>query len=192
MNSIQFQKNQLFNSKENNRDRGFFTSIQQFQKDDIIYYQDKPIHFLYEIVEGQIRVGESTLEGELIPKAILTKGDWLGVSGMMNDRKHQDTAVCLSSCTVKAISVNRFKHYLTKHPEQYSWLLDIVGKYLQKIERRHRILSLKSSNDRVLQFLYDWVKNYGQRVGWETLVREVLHHNQIALLTIALQMFGGA
>ena len=58
-----------------------------------------------------------------------------------------------------------------------------MGKYFQKLERRNRMLSLKSSNDRVLQFLYGWVKDYGERVGWETLVRQVLHHSQIALMT---------
>src|SRR5690606_17504447 len=59
----------------------------------------------------------------------------------------------------------------------------LIGLRLRKAERMIASLLFKSSRQRIVEFLLDLADEYGQKVGFETLVKEFFSHKIIAGLT---------
>jgi len=62
-------------------------------------------------------------------------------------------------------------------------MMKIMGSRVLEMESRLESLVFKDSRTRIIEFLVNLANNKGQRVGYETLVRKFMTHQEIANLT---------
>ena len=72
---------------------------------------------------------------------------------------------------------------MRNHSQLNIFMMQLMGNRLLKMERRLESLVFKDSRTRIIEFLHELAKDKGQRVGYETLVRGFLTHQEIANLT---------
>ncbi|MCB0681945.1 MAG: Crp/Fnr family transcriptional regulator, partial [Saprospiraceae bacterium] len=63
------------------------------------------------------------------------------------------------------------------------FLMKMMGSRMLEMENRLEALVFKDSRTRIIEFIRDLAQKKGQRVGYETLVRKFLTHQEIANLT---------
>lgn len=154
-----------------------------FKKGEYIYLPDEYADRLYFISEGKIKVGTYSSEGKEITKAILSKGEVFGELSLVGQDKRRDFAVALEDTIACIITVEEMKGLMREHSGLNVFMMELLGSRLLKMERRLESLVFKDSRTRIIEFLRDLAKDKGQRVGYETLVRGFLTHQEIANLT---------
>ena len=88
----------------------------------------------------------------------------------------EDTTVCM-------ISANEMKTLMQDHSTLSLFLMKMMGSRMLEMENRLEALVFKDSRTRIIEFIRDLAQKKGQRVGYETLVRKFLTHQEIANLT---------
>jgi len=68
-------------------------------------------------------------------------------------------------------------------PELMMFLMKTIGSRKVEMERRLESLYFKNSRARIIEFLYNFSTQKGERVGFETVVRRHMTHQEIANLT---------
>lgn len=63
------------------------------------------------------------------------------------------------------------------------FLMKIMGSRVLEMEQRLESLIFKDSRTRIIEFVHQLGEKKGQRVGFDTLVRKFLTHQEIANLT---------
>ncbi len=154
-----------------------------FTKGEYVYLPDEHADRLYFINKGKIKVGTYSGEGKEITKAILNKGEVFGELSLVGEEKRRDFAVALEETEACIISVSEMKGLMRNHSGLNVFIMQLLGSRLLKMERRLEALVFKDSRTRIIDFLRDLAKDKGQRVGYETLVRGFLTHQEIANLT---------
>lgn len=154
-----------------------------FKKGDYIYLPDEHADRIYFISEGKIKIGTYSSDGKEITKAILSSGEVFGELSLVGQDTHRDFAVALEDTTACIVSVSEMKGLMREHSSLNIFMMQILGSRLLKMERRLESLVFKDSRTRIIEYLQDLAQEKGQRVGYETLVKGFLTHQEIANLT---------
>jgi CRP-like cAMP-binding protein len=155
----------------------------KFKKGEYIYLPDEHADRIYFIAEGKIKVGTYSSDGKEITKAILSKGEVFGELSLIGEGKRRDFSVALEETLACIITVEQMKGLMKDHSGLNLFMMEIMGSRLLKMEKRLESLVFKDSRTRIIEYLHELANDKGQRVGYETLVRGFLTHQEIANLT---------
>ena len=103
---------------------------------------------------------------------------------MTGEGKREDFAIALDEGTrVCPMSVDNLQD-LMKDDQLLSFkFLKIIGFRLKKMERKIESLVFKDARTRIIDFLRETAEERGQKVGFETMIKNHLTHKDIASLT---------
>ena len=133
--------------------------------------------------EGRVKIGAYGDGGKEITKAILTTGEVFGELSLIGEEKRRDFAYVMETTTVCTISVNEMKSLMREHNGLQLFIMKIMGNRVLEMEQRLESLVFRDSRTRIIEYLENLAKRKGQRVGYETVVRRFLTHQEIANLT---------
>ena len=155
-----------------------------YEKGDFIYSQDQSPENVYMVSNGRVKIGTYIDNGRKIVKAILTRGEIFGELALVGESKREDFAQAMGSDTkVYAMTVNDLQDLMKDNKELNLKLLKVVGFRLRKMERKIESLVFKDSRTRIVDFLKETAEEKGQKVGFETMIKNHLAHKDIASLT---------
>ncbi len=155
-----------------------------YEKGDFIYSQDQSPENVYMVSNGRVKIGTYLDNGRKIVKAILTRGEIFGELALVGESKREDFAQAMGPDTkVYAMTVNDLQDLMKDHKELNLKLLKVVGFRLRKMERKIESLVFKDSRTRIVDFLKETAEEKGQKVGFETMIKNHLAHKDIASLT---------
>lgn len=155
-----------------------------FKKDEYIYFPDEPSEKVYMISNGRVKVGTFTADGKEIVKAILAKGELFGELALAGEGKREDFAVAMDDETRVCPMTTDDMQDLMKDNQTLSFkILKIIGFRLKKMERKIESLVFKDARTRIVDFLREMAEERGQKVGFETMIKNHLTHKDIASLT---------
>lgn len=154
-----------------------------FKKGDYIYLPEEHSDKLYFITEGKIKIGTYSEEGKEITKAILSAGEVFGELSLVGEQKRRDFAIALELTTTCLVTVEDMRGLMREHSGLNLFLMKLIGSRLLKMEQRLESLVFKDSRTRIIEFLRELAEEKGQPVGYETVVRGFLTHQEIANLT---------
>lgn len=158
--------------------------INQFKKEQFIYFPEENSHHIYMIAEGRVKLGSYTDDGKEVLKAILGKGEIFGELALAGEEKRTDFAQAMDSPTTVCLMSLEEMNDLMAHDKPLSFkMLKLIGLRLRKVERRLESLVFKDARTRIVEFLRDQATEKGQKVGYETLIPSYLTHKDIAALT---------
>ena len=158
-------------------------SHKTFKKSDYIYMPDEHADRIFFLSEGRIKIGTYSGEGKEITKAILSKGEVFGELALVGQNKRRDFAIAVEETKICIITIDEMKTLMRTHSQLNTFLMQLMGNRLLKMEKRLESLVFKDSRTRIIEFLHELASDRGQRVGYETLVRGFLTHQEIANLT---------
>lgn len=154
-----------------------------FKKGEYIYLPEEFSDKIFFLTEGSVKIGSYSDSGKEITKAILTKGEVFGELSIIGETTRRDFALATEDTMVCILTVEEIKSMMREHSGLSLFLMKIMGSRVLEMEQRLESLVFKDSRTRVIDFLKDLAAKKGQRVGYETLVRNFLTHQDIANLT---------
>lgn len=161
----------------------FFSPTRQFRRGEWLFQESDRAVQVYLLEEGLVKVSEYTEADLPVTKDILTTGALIGEGALFSTVRYPESARCQTACKLRVLPAMQLKYLMLQHPELSQWVLEQVGRRLQRAERRRYDLLHRTSRRRILLFLGDWVRERGQRVGLELVVRQAYAHGDIAGIT---------
>jgi CRP-like cAMP-binding protein len=155
-----------------------------FKRDDFIYFEDESSDHLYLVAEGRVKIGTYTEAGKEITKAILAAGEIFGELALVGQEKRTDFAQAMDDNTsICPMSIDDLKELMSHNKALNLKIYKLIGLRIKKLERQIESLVFKDSRTRIIEFLRDWAKEKGKKVGYETMMKNYLTHKDIASLT---------
>ncbi|MEP0368544.1 MAG: Crp/Fnr family transcriptional regulator [Cyclobacteriaceae bacterium] len=155
-----------------------------YAKDDYIYFPDDESSNIYMVAQGRVKIGSYTDDGKEIIKAILAKGEIFGEMALTGEERRSDFAVAMDSNTrVCPMTIDDLQDLMKDNKELSFKIFKIIGFRFRRLERRIESLVFKDARTRIVEFLKEMAEEKGQKVGFETMIKNHLTHKDIASLT---------
>lgn len=154
-----------------------------FKKGEPVYVPDDSSDRIFFIQHGRIKISVMNEEGKEITKAILGRGEVFGELSLLGEERRRDSATALEDTDACVVTLEELRGLMRDRSELNLFFMRMFGKRQLEMERRLESLVFRDSRSRIVEFLIDLVKNKGQRVGYEWVVRQFLTHQEIANLT---------
>lgn len=155
-----------------------------FAKDEFIYFPRDASRDIYMVSEGRVKIGTYQPGGKELVKAILARGEIFGELALVGEDRRADFAQALDHGTrVCPMTIHDLQAMMADNKELNLKILKIMGWRLRKMERRIESLVFKDARTRIVEFLRDMAEERGQKVGYETMIKNHLTHKDIASLT---------
>lgn len=154
-----------------------------FDKGVHIYFPEEHADKIYFVIEGSVKIGSLGDGGKQITKAILSKGEVFGELALVGLKKRRNFAYVLERTTVCIISVRQMKALMREYTGLQAFIMKILGNRILDIEHRLESLVFRDSRTRIIEYLLNQAKKRGQRIGYETLVKKMLTHQEISNFT---------
>jgi len=155
-----------------------------YKKGQFIYFQDQPSDHIYMIAQGRVKIGSYSTQGKEITKTILTKGEIFGELALTGEDHRLDFAQSMSDeTTICSMGIDIMQDLMVKNKNLSLKIFKLIGFRFRKLERRLESLVFKDARTRVVEFIREMAQEHGQKVGFETMVKNQLTHQDIANLT---------
>lgn len=155
-----------------------------FMKNDFIYFQDESSEHIFLVADGRVKIGSYTNEGKEITKAILGTGEIFGEMALVGQEKRNNFAQALDDNTsICPMSIDDLKELMAHNEALNLKIYKLIGLKIKKLERQIESLVFKDARTRIVEFLRDWAEEKGEKVGFETMMKNYLTHKNIASLT---------
>lgn len=155
-----------------------------YRKGQFIYFQNQPSDQIYMIAEGRVKIGSYSSLGKEITKTILSKGEIFGELALTGELQRSDFAQSLSDDTrVCSMGIEMMQELILENKSLSLKIFKLIGLRFRKLERRLESLVFKDARTRVVEFIKEMAEERGQKVGFETMVKSKLTHQDIANLT---------
>jgi len=158
-------------------------TVQTYAKHQVIYKPGQAATKVYFLLKGLIKVTVHAEKKDII-KYVVRPDSLFGESCLTGDQQRRDFAYVmdefvevleLDSATVLNVMRRNFAFAQS--------LLHFLGARLRYTETQLEKVVLKDSKSRILEFLQQMGHEQGKRVGFETLVKHNMTHQDIADLT---------
>ena len=155
-----------------------------FKKGEFVYFPNEPSETIYFIHQGKVKIGSYSNDGKEIIKAVLTKGELFGEQSLIGEEKREDFAQAIVNETLLCpLSLKEMELILLDNKELALKITKIIGLKLKKTERRLESLVFKDARTRIVDYIKEMGEEMGQKVGFETLIKTNLTHQDMANLT---------
>ncbi|TDI69091.1 MAG: Crp/Fnr family transcriptional regulator [Bacteroidetes bacterium] len=164
--------------------KGHKDTPQNYKKGLFIYFQDQPSDHIYMIAQGSIKIGSYSSQGKEITKTILTKGEIFGELALTGEDHRADFAQSMSDDTIIcSMGIDMMQNLMLENKSLSLKIFKLIGFRFRKLERRLESLVFKDARTRIVEFIKEMAQERGQKVGFETMVKNQLTHQDIANLT---------
>lgn len=159
------------------------SGMTHFDKGAYIYMQGDEANDVYIILKGKVKIGSYLGDDKDIVQDILTEWDIFNESALMNYTKRSEYALAMENVELSVIPISMMSKLLIKYPELNLLLMKIFSDKMEDKQNRLEALIFKNSRTRIIEFLINSVRNKGQRIGYEWVIRNFYTHQDIASLT---------
>jgi len=156
---------------------------QHFKKKETIFLPDETSNKLYFIIQGKVKMGIHLDSGRSVTRAILGEGDIFGESILLGIKKHKFYAHAMTAATIAVIPLQELNEMIQNNKDLTFFLMQKMGSNLLEKEQQIESVIFKNSRTRIIEFLLEFARKKGRRVGYEQLVNNMMTHQEIADLT---------
>ena len=158
-------------------------SIQCYGKHQVIYKPGQAASKIYLLLKGSIKVTVHAEKKDII-KYVVRPGNLFGESCLTGDQHRRDFAYAMEDqVEVLEFDMNTLLTLMKRNFAFAQSLLHFLGERLRYTEIQLENVVLKDSKSRIMEFLHQMGIEHGKRIGFETLVKHNMTHQDIADLT---------
>lgn len=167
----------IFQASDNN------SIFKVLKKGQYLYLQEEIANKIFFIQSGKVKIGTYSKRSRELTKAMLGEGQIFGESCLIGETTRNDFAVAQEETIVYVLQKHTLQDLMRTNTELNAFMMKLIGNRLLKTERRLELLVFKDARERILEYLKELAREFGQPIGLETLVRNFLTHQEIANIT---------
>lgn len=131
--------------------------------------------------KGSVKILNSTRN---TAKYIVKKGNIFGELSLYDEQAAiEEKAITLEDCIICYIESDMMESLMEKHKSLKNGIFKVYGLRIKKLERRLEDLLYKDSKTRITDFIYSYVKEFGEEKTDRIEAKNLLSHKDIANLT---------
>lgn len=158
-------------------------SMQTYSKHQVLYKPGQSAGKVYLLLKGIVKVAVHAEKKDII-KYVVRPGSLFGESCLTGDVQRRDFAYVMDDhAEVLELDSNAVLTAMKNNFAFAQSLLHFLGERLRYTENQLENVVLKDSKSRIMEFLHQMGIEQGRRVGFETLVKHNMTHQDIADLT---------
>lgn len=177
---------QLFSdlNEEELQDLARATEIKAVAKHKYIFKSGEDCNFLYVLINGTIKVGNTSPDGREVIKTILHPTALFGESGLgSSDVRNSFSKAIDSDVRFLQIDIAGFRELMKSNFAFNLKVVEGLGNKIVKIENRLESLVFNDARTRIVDFIRDNANKFGRKVGYEMLLKHSLTQQDIANFT---------
>jgi CRP-like cAMP-binding protein len=151
--------------------------------DEILFHQDDPATIFYLILDGQIKILQSTAEGFEVILHVLGPGDIVGALPTIGEGTYPAGATSLGTTQVAFVDAETFDYILREHPIITKNLLVFATKVLQRSHLKIRELATERVERRIARALSRLSGQLGRKQGGQIHLDFPLSQQDLAEMT---------
>lgn len=158
--------------------------IKTYPKGAYIYKIGEPVRHIYFVVEGRVKIERSSkTTGRRMTKSLLSSGALFGEMALFGETIRRNHAYTLEVAVIHSYTKEAILELLKFDSKFRRLLLYKLGNQVVNLEQRLTSLVFNDSRTRVIEFIVQFAQKEGKRVGYETLLRNFLPHQEVAYYT---------
>ena len=159
------------------------SKIKAVSKHRFVFNQGDKSEYLYFLIQGTIKFGIHTEDNKEVIKSILHPRSLFGQQSILGDYERGDFAKAMDEVIYIEIKVVDFKQIMKRNFDLNLNVIELLGKKLRLAEKRLESLVLQDARTRIIEFIKENAKKFGQQVGYEMLLKHSLTQQDIANFT---------
>ncbi|PKR80100.1 hypothetical protein CW751_11385 [Brumimicrobium salinarum] len=161
--------------------------ILTLKKNNYLFDNEQTNDRVYFVLQGRVKILNSFKNGKTSIKRILYAGDFWGEYALVDvkEANHFESAAKAmdKETIVAAVSLDFFKKLCNQHPQIFQLLYQKTVNTFRKVDNRLSSIMLKKSKQIIIDFLNELAVDIGRPIGYETLIKHNLTHQEIANMT---------
>ena len=137
-------------------------SFEQFKKGSFLLEERKPVHGIYIILKGKIKVFNTGLNNKEQTLRLLSEGDIVGLSSL-NSTNYWATALAIEDVESYFINPKNLKKILKSNNKLCLLLIDALSFRLRHYEMRQKHLSIFPASERIIDAIMLTANKFGKK-----------------------------
>lgn len=129
-------------------------TTKRFSKGELIYRQDAPARYFYEVTEGEIAIVNSNNEGKEFIQGLYKAGDCFGVAALVCEMTYTSSAIANTPCEVYVLPNDRFFQLLKANYDFHLSITRIVSRQLQYKTMMLEEIAIEEGEHRLLTLIH--------------------------------------
>lgn len=157
--------------------------LQSYSKHEVLYKPGQAANKVFFLMKGTVKVAVHAEKKDII-KYVIRPGSLFGESCLTGEAQRRDFAYAMDDVAeVIQLDAQNLLAIMRKNFAFAQSLLHFIGERLRYTENQLEKVVLKDSKSRILEFLHQMGLEHGKQIGFETLVKHNMTHQDIADLT---------
>ena len=145
----------------------------------IIFTEGEPATGIYVVLEGEVRVSNSSADGKHLNLRIARKTDILGLSSVLAGGAYNVTAETLYPAKLAYVGRETLLAFLSRHPSAYQTVVEELSRKVTVACKQLRTVALShSAPEKLARLLLEW-SDGGKTTGNQSRIRFAFTHEQI-------------
>ncbi|MEW6417450.1 MAG: Crp/Fnr family transcriptional regulator [Nitrospirota bacterium] len=180
-----FKKIQLFSSltDEELRQISDKLAVKRFRKNEIILQVEDTNEYMYMILNGKVKVIQTTEDGKEILLAIHNSGEFFGEMSLINGKTSPATVIATQDCTAAIISKKDFYSLIETQKKVFNNLLLILCSRYRESWEKIQMLNYKNASQRIKLLFLMLSDKYGEKTPKGVTLNIKLTHQEISEMT---------
>lgn len=158
--------------------------VRRISERKVFNITDVPVKYVYFLQKGLIKISNISETGEELIKYFIKPGAIFGELNLLdNEESSQEVAIAMEDCEVCFIPVETVIQLMATNSTFQKYILQFIGRRIKKMEERMFSLMLKDVKERILDFLKEFVMEFGHPVDGGYTAKNFLTHEDIARVT---------
>lgn len=158
-------------------------NLLRYVKHQAIYKRGQPATKIYFLLKGIVKIAVHAEKKDII-KYVVREGSLFGESCLTGETQRRDFAYIMDEkAEVVEFDASILLMLMKRNFTFAQSLLHFLGERLRYTETQLEKVVLKDSKSRIMEYLHQMGLEQGKRIGFETLVKHNMTHQDIADLT---------
>ncbi len=159
-------------------------AVRRIPERRIIHTTDSTIKYVYFLQKGLLKISNIGEDGDEVIKSFIKPGAVFGELNLLDmDEDRHEIAIAIGECEVCFIPVEPVKQLMAINPAFRKSINQSIGNRIKKMEDRMFSLMLKNVKDRILDFLKEFVLEFGHPANGGYTAKFFITHEDIARVT---------
>jgi len=157
--------------------------MKHIDKSTLLFFPEKKNDHIYFLKEGVVKIVHYLEDGKENIKSIIGPGSLFGELALVSNEAPGDCAVALEDCVICFVDIPSMQQMMDQNNLLRTEIYKIMGLRVKRLERRLESIISKDSRTRVIEFLEEFLQEYGREISGQWQARNFLTHNDIGKLT---------
>jgi len=155
-----------------------------FKRYSHIYWPGEPAQCIYFLVKGSVKIATHWENGKEVIKHLVHPKAIFGEMALVGQKQRVDYAQVLKEeAVVFEVPISTVRQLMSSNYAFNHFMMAWFGRRLEQVENRIESLIFKDARTRIVEFIKDAARRQGKKIGYETLLKHPLTHQDIANLT---------